>query len=145
MQSRRPITRVLRSPSVIAFAAAVGIVVITFIGFVAIGGGYGLIAMIDGHNPLALTPPTPAAESESRRRGDRIIAALEAHRANRARYPAALEKLVPGFLAAVEPPTVGDRRWRYRVKPDGSFSLSFFVGPSYESDWYENGNWYSDR
>jgi hypothetical protein len=51
---------------------------------------------------------------ESKQRGAAIVQALERHRAEEGDYPAVLDALVPRYLAAIDPPTWGLRRWRYR-------------------------------
>ena len=51
---------------------------------------------------------------ESKQRGAAIVQALERHRAEVGDYPPTLAGLVPRYLVAVEPPTWGLRRWRYR-------------------------------
>jgi hypothetical protein len=51
---------------------------------------------------------------ESKQRGAAIVQALERYRVEAANYPEALDALVPRYLPAIEPPTWGLRRWRYR-------------------------------
>lgn len=110
------------------------------------GGWYGVEALIDGHNPLGLVPPTPQGVNESHARGDKIVTAIHAFHVKHNRYPAQLEDLVPEFLAEIEPPTVGACEWEYRIDENGAFVLGFFVGPSYERDWHEGGGgWHHDR
>lgn len=50
----------------------------------------------------------------SKERGAAIVAALEQHRAREGTYPETLDGLTPGYIAAIEPPTWGLKRWRYR-------------------------------
>lgn len=111
------------------------------------GGWYGVYALIDGHNPLRLVPTTKESEAESRARGDRIVAAIRTYREQNGRYPGQLNDLVPDFLPEIEQPTVGDCRWNYRADRNHGFVLSYFVGPTYETDWYEvdTGQWHVNR
>ena len=51
---------------------------------------------------------------QSKQRGAAIVDALERHRAASGTFPETLDALVPDYLAAIEPPTWGLRRWRYR-------------------------------
>ena len=51
---------------------------------------------------------------QSKQRGAVIVEALERHRAASGSYPETLEALVPSYIAEIEPPTWGLRRWRYR-------------------------------
>jgi YD repeat-containing protein len=69
----------------------------------------------------------------SQARGDRIAVALEAYKRDHAEYPTALDALVPGYLAAIEPPTAGDGVWHYRRRDfkDGGQGFDLvFGGPS---------------
>ena len=54
------------------------------------------------------------ALEESKERGAVVVAALASYRQEHGTYPAALDDLVPEFAAAIEPPTWGLARWRYR-------------------------------
>ncbi|HUF50370.1 MAG TPA: hypothetical protein VMN60_06020 [Longimicrobiales bacterium] len=55
--------------------------------------------------------------SESKARGGEIVAVLERYRAAAGDYPETLEGLVPEYLAVIEPPTWGLRRWKYERLP----------------------------
>jgi hypothetical protein len=85
------------------------VLVITLV--LAIGGGVYLYAHRDEDSL-----------EESKRRGADIVRALAAYRADHGRYPHQLEMLVPGYIAAVQPPTWGVREWRYRIYAPGSAS-----------------------
>jgi type II secretory pathway pseudopilin PulG len=54
------------------------------------------------------------ALEESKERGAAIVEALDSYRAATGTYPADLDDLVPTYIAAIEPPTWGLERWRYR-------------------------------
>ena len=58
------------------------------------------------NNPLETT----------RRRGNSIVDALERFHADRGHYPDRLSALAPAYLARIEPPAWGSRRWEYSVK-----------------------------
>jgi hypothetical protein len=55
------------------------------------------------------------ALQESRQRGGVLVQALETYREEHGSYPERLDTMVPEFIAGVEPPTWGLRRWRYRA------------------------------
>lgn len=46
--------------------------------------------------------------------GAGIVEALYRYRADNGAYPEQLERLVPGYIAEVQPPPWGLARWRYR-------------------------------
>lgn len=52
--------------------------------------------------------------AESRDRGAVIVAGLEAYRDRHGTYPEQLAELVPEYAPAIEEPTWGLERWRYR-------------------------------
>lgn len=56
---------------------------------------------------------------ETRAAGDRILAALEAHREKTGAYPATLAKLVPQYLDPLPAPAWGTGKWQYSVEDDG--------------------------
>ena len=70
----------------------------------AIGGGVYLYAHRDEDSL-----------EESKRRGADIVRALSEYRTDHRTYPHQLVMLVPGYIAAVQPPTWGMREWRYRT------------------------------
>lgn len=86
------------------------------------------------------------AARDSMRQGEQIIVALEAYRAQHAKYPERLEQLVPGFIAAIPNPTTGTCHWRYLATLQG-FTLAFgcgeylYPGCSYNS---ETKKWHYD-
>lgn len=51
---------------------------------------------------------------ESKEIGAELVDALYRYRADQGTYPEALERLVPGYIASVQPPVWGLKRWRYR-------------------------------
>lgn len=67
----------------------------------------------------------------TRTRGEQIVAALEAHRAQRGAYPETLAALVPAFLAQIPPASgraLGQSAFRYRRQEIG-FTLGY-AGPA---------------
>lgn len=91
-----------------------------------------------------------AQTTESERRGEAIIEALQAYHEANGRYPDSLDALVPEHLAEVQPPTAGTGAWEYAAGEDGQrFFLQFGVGqdmyPSHSisSDTLGQG-WYRD-
>lgn len=52
---------------------------------------------------------------ESKLRGTAVVEALHEYRAEHGAYPDSLARLVPEYVAAIEPPTWGLRRWTYRT------------------------------
>jgi hypothetical protein len=52
---------------------------------------------------------------ESKRRGNDIIAALEAYKKEQSAYPERLDMLVPKYLPKIEPPVVGGPVWHYET------------------------------
>jgi type II secretory pathway pseudopilin PulG len=54
------------------------------------------------------------ALEESKRRGAELVQALHSYRREHGTYPGQLEDLTPQYVATIEPPTWGLRRWRYR-------------------------------
>jgi hypothetical protein len=68
---------------------------------------------------------TTANIAESCRRGDEIVAGLEAYRADRGYYPKSLQALVPLYMPSIPKATAGRTRWNYDWGSDQSFSLSF--------------------
>ena len=54
------------------------------------------------------------ALEESKRRGEQLVAALDAYQLARGSFPAQLDELVPGHIATIEQPIWGLQRWRYR-------------------------------
>lgn len=77
------------------------------------------------------------AVAESQRRGDIVIAAVKAFRADQNRYPSALSELLPRYLQAIEPPTVGDGQWIYESNPSGYY-LGFKGGKDDPKSWRSN-------
>jgi hypothetical protein len=51
---------------------------------------------------------------ESKERGSVIVQGLESYHARHGIYPESLDDLVPDHAPAIEPPTWGLERWRYR-------------------------------
>lgn len=95
----------------------------------------GVFSSFFRHNQFTRLPATPEGIDESLRRGDRIIAALDAYRAEHGAYPETIDALVPGYLAQIERPTVGDQLWDYRVDPKLGFMLTMPIGPFYQKYW----------
>jgi type II secretory pathway pseudopilin PulG len=73
----------------------------------AVAIGLGAIVYLYAHKD-------EGALEESKERGAVLVAALDSYRQEHGTYPAALDDLVPEFIAVVEPPTWGLARWRYR-------------------------------
>ena len=123
-----------------------GVLALGAVAFFAIGGTYGIAAIVFGRNPFLLTPPTRGKVEESRRRGDEIIAAMSRYREEKGEYPEDLAELVPEYLVELRQPLVGPRRWGYVRDEEKGFVLSFFMGPMYETWWYEGkaGEWQVD-
>lgn len=115
--------------------------------FFAGNGVYGWAAMfLSNKSPFTVTPPTPEGERICRERGDAIVLALKAHHQATDSYPTTLAQLVPTYLTAVAPPTVGDQTWQYKRINRDEFSLRFWVGPSYQNDTItHDGTWHADR
>jgi len=65
-----------------------------------------------------------AGIKESQGIGDEIVTALKEYKTAMGQYPKSLESLVPGYFAEVPKPTVGTRKWEYRVGPDGQYYLA---------------------
>lgn len=57
--------------------------------------------------------------AETERRGDRVVAALEAYRSLNGEYPSALAELTPECIAEIPVPTWGMRKWLYNRDADG--------------------------
>lgn len=74
--------------------------------------------------------------SESKKRGDAVVRALESWRAEHGAYPAGLSEL--GIEIA--PPTAGwPKRWEYRGSAD-EFTLTF-SWRGYPASWFASGTW----
>jgi hypothetical protein len=73
-----------------------------------------MIALSAGVGVFAYAHRDEGRLEESKERGTAIVEALERHRQDHGDYPRALEALVPRYVASIEPPTWGLRRWRYR-------------------------------
>ena len=58
---------------------------------------------------------------ETERRGEMIQGALAKQEQFLGTYPDQLEALVPRFLPSIPLPTVGARRWEYRVYENGHY------------------------
>ena len=72
------------------------------------------LALAAGVGVFAYAHKDESRIEESKHRGAAIVQALERHRADKGSYPATLDALVPRYITAIEPPTWGLRRWRYR-------------------------------
>ena len=77
---------------------------------------------------------------ESKKRGDRIIAALENYRNEHSAYPNSLNDLMPKYLKSIEPPVAGNCKWRYDTYEDGkAFRLIFEdETPDEPTGWYDS-------
>jgi hypothetical protein len=64
--------------------------------------------------------------AESRRRGERIAAALDDCQVKTGRLPSRLDELVPAFLDRIPEPVAGSREWDYALTSDGSHYLLTF-------------------
>ncbi len=101
---------------------------------IAVLGAEGWFAFaFSGANPFTYVPCTREREVESLARGDTICAALERCKALSGQHPASLDALVPVYLDRIDPPTLGDRRWRYERHANGGYTLTLWIGPDYES------------
>ena len=72
--------------------------------------------------------PMQVARVEAMIRMARVACALERHRLGVGAHPAALEALVPGYLAVLPADPMGEGTFRYESRPDGTFRL-WSVGP----------------
>ncbi|MEN8150813.1 MAG: hypothetical protein ABFS86_13400 [Planctomycetota bacterium] len=68
---------------------------------------------------LAVACSEQADLDETRRRGDRIVSALESYRTTEGEYPTTLEELTPDYLPEIPTPTWGLRTWVYEHLTDG--------------------------
>ena len=82
--------------------------------------------------PLLLAGCCPSSDwsetslSATEKRGEPIVAALEAYRAAHGEYPEKLNALIPQYMKEIKPPLVGNHKWHYwRSRKD--------------KDWYELG------
>ena len=66
--------------------------------------------------------------TESQRRGNEIISALEVYRAKNQSYPTKLQELVPVYLSEIKPPLSGNKQWEY-VNEGKGFYLGFGDDP----------------
>lgn len=55
-----------------------------------------------------------SALEDSKRRGEQLVAALDAYQRERGSFPEQLDELVPEHIATIEQPIWGLQRWRYR-------------------------------
>jgi hypothetical protein len=132
---------VRRAKAILAFCAVAAIGV-----FIALGGFYGVQALLFGHNPFRLAAPSGDRIPRSHAAALTIVAAIELYHTRHGAYPPRLEDLVPEFLAYVPQPTAGPRQWEYTLDPQKGFILGYFIGPKYEKEWYEGipGEWKAD-
>ena len=88
--------------------------------------------MMSGPTRMVVRPWTRAGIVRSRAIGDRIAAAIRAHRARTGRLPARLGDLVPQELTAIPPPVAGRPDWEYATSDDGAeFVLAFGIDAGY--------------
>lgn len=131
---------------VIIFGVAV--LLVLSVPVIALLGRGGWLAFFFNHeNPFTYIPETEQAIKETHARGEQIVAALERWKAITGKYPASLDLLVPSELASIPRPVVGNGIWKYTTPGDQSFRLRSWVGPDYESDYWDSGakDWYMDR
>jgi hypothetical protein len=72
-----------------------------------------------GHEKLFVT----IVKAETQRLQTTTAIALERHRLQHGRYPDSLEKLIPDFLSQAPQDPMDGRPLRYRLNPDGTFTL----------------------
>jgi len=78
---------------------------------------------------LAKAPaPTPdrwdqAAQDETARLAEPLIAAIEAFKADHQYFPPSLDRLTPDYLPEIPQPTLGSQSWSYMTKDD-RYSIS---------------------
>ena len=53
--------------------------------------------------------------AETVKRGDEIVAALEKYKKDKNEYPKSLDELKPSYLSEIPDPTVGTKKWDYRL------------------------------
>jgi hypothetical protein len=75
----------------------------------------------------------------SKQTGDKIMAALEAYRADNSVFPQRLEDLIPRYLERIDPPLAGDRQWHYWTRPPYTNCEISFEGPSVHDPNYFRG------
>ena len=64
--------------------------------------------------------------NESKRRGEKINAALQAYKDEKSVFPAKLDLLIPKYIKKIEPPLAGNGEWLYEVYSDGQqYNLGF--------------------
>ncbi|MBL8696097.1 MAG: hypothetical protein JNJ88_18520 [Planctomycetes bacterium] len=90
--------------------------------------------------------------SESQKRGEEIVNALDRFVHVRGEFPEKLSLLLPEFLAELRPPVAGSRQWDYEPirSAEGkviSYFLSFECSPdSYPFSIYQPGaGWYTNQ
>jgi hypothetical protein len=88
------------------------------------------------------------AVKESEARGNKIVAAIESYKKDKAHYPTDLEELVPTYIAKIEPPVAGNGVWKYRLYENGAvFELTFEDDSDYKPSCFyrsDEGTWYLD-
>lgn len=86
-----------------------------------------LLAVTAGIGVYAYAHRDEGRLEDSKQRGAAIVEALERHRAETGAYPEMLDDLVPRYIAAIEQPTWGLQRWRYRTySPDEAGGAQYF-------------------
>ena len=70
------------------------------------------------------------AVAESQRRGNAIVAAIDAYKKDHGAYPTDLGELVPEYLSKIDPPTAGSQVWGYGVYKNGAVFCLWFEGPT---------------
>ncbi len=103
------------------------------------GWGGWMAFMLSSANPFTYKQPSEDAIYTMRQSGDAIVAALERWKLSHGTYPPKLSMLVPEELPSIPSQPVGDGTWKYWVESNGSFVLRIWVGPDYESEWWESG------
>lgn len=70
---------------------------------------------------------TPERIEQSKRIGDRILAACAAYHSEHGQFPPTLESLVPRYIDRIDPPIAGSETWEYSQSRGRCF-LSFGQG-----------------
>ncbi len=125
-----------------------GIIALLVGAFFAIGGGYGLVALVTGKNPAPLIRATPANTSAARQNGELVAKAIEFYMLEKKEYPQSLQDLVDSkFIESYPQSGIGDNQFKYKLDPQKGFVLEYFIGPNYQKDWYEGAaaKWFSDQ
>ncbi|MDQ7013991.1 MAG: hypothetical protein Q9O74_08870 [Planctomycetota bacterium] len=111
------IVRSSRPPSTKRRYGVLAIVLVILGGGVCMGllGGAVLGYLASPYSPLRWMGESWSEKdlAETRRRGNRLLTAIEAYSVREGQRPASLDDLVPDDVTQIEPPLVGDQQWEY--------------------------------